>query len=204
MDRPSVLLLGHSFVHGTLQHLSHSSSPSPRALARHFRLSNLISHLHMYGIRGAKITDPEFTLPAQLLNQYNPTYAILDFGTNDLVMGTDPLNIAVTLYDIANILRDQYNISRVVICSIIPRYSALRNLTPARFSALAHQANHFLKTMCDGDPNIFYHVHPGFWSTHYCAWSRDGVHPNTTAGRKLYLRSVRKAVFRILPKHYPA
>ena len=201
MERPSAIVLGHSFVHGCYQHLTARSDLSPRRITHSLRLSNLLSKLHFHGLRGAMITDPTFSFPASLLHAAQPTIPILDFGTNDIVKGQDPLHIAVTLYELAEQLIKDFNISRVAICSVIPRHAGLRRITPSHFANQAHKLNHYLKAMCDGDPKITYHVHPGFWKSHYCAWSRDGIHPNTVTGRQLYIRSLRKAIFKLLPKH---
>ena len=204
MERPAAIVLGHSFVHSCLHRLSNTSRspPTPRSIARSFRLSHLLSDLHLHGVRGAYVTDTNFQLPASLIQSVHPTIAILDFGTNDIVGGLDPLLVAVTLYELAEKLIKDFGLLHVAICSIIPRHAGLRHMTPAQFSQQSHKVNHYIKTMCQGDPKISYHVHPGFWTTHYCTWSRDGIHPNTASGRQLYIRSLRKAIFKLLPKHH--
>ena len=196
---PQAVLLGHSFVHGTLKHLLHSAPVTPRGICRILRLTNLLSGFQMHGLRGGMVTSPDFAFPSEELKMQAPKFAILDFGSNDIVNGADPLQIAVTLFDLANELVNTYSVSRVAISSIIPRHHALRGMTPKQFGEIAHKVNHYVKVMCAGDPNISYHVHQGFWVPHYVTWSRDGVHPNTQLGRKMYLRSMRKAIFKILP-----
>ena len=54
----------------------------------------------------------------------------------------------------------------------------------------------FLKHLCDVEVNIPYHVHRGFWLDPVDVWSRNGIHPNTSLGRKKYKASLRSAVFK--------
>ena len=59
----SGMILGHSFVTGTLHHLSHASRPSSRRLAKLFKVDKTISNLALFGERGARVTNATFTLP---------------------------------------------------------------------------------------------------------------------------------------------
>ena len=200
VSRPSIALLGHSFVHGTFQHFSHQSPLSGQQISCRMRLSPLISEFHMFGLPGAMVTAHNFTLPGHLLTPASPDFAILDFGSNDIVQSIDPLHIATTIYDLANELVANYGVKKVAVCSIIPRYSGLRGMTASQFYRRAYKVNQFLKVKCDGDPVIIYHTHQGFWTPQHNIWSRDGIHPNTPKGRHLYITSMRRAVFKILPR----
>ena len=42
----------------------------------------------------------------------------------------------------------------------------------------------FLTHSRDVETNIGYHVHRGFWLDPVDVWSRDGIYPNTSVGRK--------------------
>ena len=200
VSRPNVALIGHSFVHGTLQHLCNQSSLNPHQISHRMRLADLISGFYMFGLPGAIITANNFSLPAHLLAPASPNYAILDFGSNDIVQLIDPLQIATTIYDLANELVANHGVHKVAVCSIIPRYSGLRGMTASQFYRRAYKVNQFLKVMCDGDPVVIYHTHQGFWTPQHNIWSRDGIHPNTPKGRHLYITSMRRAVFKILPR----
>ena len=73
------------------------------------------------------------------------------------------LTVATTIVDLTKILISQYAVSQVFICSILNRTSALHALTPDLFKQKAYQLNNFLRTMCDGERQLTYHVHQGFW-----------------------------------------
>ena len=189
------VVLGHSFITGTLHHLSPASRPTSHRLASLLRVSDVVTNLQLIGQRGAQVTKPNFQLPEQALIHYAPTVVILDYGSNDLANGADPLEVATTIIDIANTLINKYSVAHVVICSVLNRTSALGSLTAAQFKSLAYKVNHYLKTMCTDEPNLFYHIHKGFWSIPIHQWSHDGIHPNTKIGRKKYIASIRKAIF---------
>lgn len=188
-------ILGHSFVTGTLHHLSPASSPSSRRLASLFKVNKTIDKLKIIGKRGARITDPSFSLPQRDLLRYKPSFVILDYGSNDVVSGADPLNIATTIVDLANTLVEKYSVQQVFICSILTRTGTLGCLTPPQFKEAAVRVNKYLRTMCSGDPNLTFHNHKGFWDVPVHTWSHDGVHPNSKFGRQKYIASLRKAIF---------
>lgn len=189
------MILGHSFVAGTLHHLSPASHPSSQRTASLFRVNKTVPNLKLYGERGARVTHPNFTLPDQALRHYKPSFAILEYGTNDIVFGADPLDIATTIIDIANELLSTYSVYQVYICSILNRTGSLHSITPHYFKSQAFKINHYLSTMCKDEPNLHFHVHKGFWSIPPHKWTRDGVHPNTKEGRSKYISSLRKAIF---------
>jgi hypothetical protein len=189
------MLLGHSFVVGTLHNLSPASRPSTRRLAALLHVNHTVNHIKLVGERGARITHPNFTLPEAYLRHYQPDFVILEYGTNDIVSGSDPLHIATTIVDLANTLLSTYGVDQVLICSILHRTRHLRNITPMQFKEKARAVNSYLRNMCADEPQLAFHVHQGFWSIPVHQWSRDGVHPNTTHGRNIYIKSIRKAIF---------
>lgn len=195
MASPVGLVLGHSFVHSIHSHLKNSSHNSPADIARTLHLHYIISELHMHGIRGARICHTSFSIPHDLLLQSTPDFVILDFGSNDLASGSSPFQVASRLIQLAERLRSQYHVRSIVICSVLHRQAHLRTLSPQQFSAAALQLNSLMKDYAGTDPLTFYHNHKGFWTTPVQAWSRDGVHPNSTLGRKRYSKSLRKASF---------
>ena len=104
-------------------------------------------------------------LPESAIRHYRPSFVILEYGTNDIVNGADPLHIATTIIDIANRLINTYSVAYVSICSILNRTACLHQLSPEQFKAKAYKVNHHLRTMCAGDKQLTFHVHKGFWST---------------------------------------
>ena len=195
MAPPVGLLLGHSFVQGLHSHLTHTTRDSPTAISRSLQLHHIVRELHIHGERGARICSSSFTLPHRLLLQIRPDFVILDYGTNDLVSGSSPFQVAAKMVKIAERLRTQYSVRSVVICSVINRHSHLRSLTTEKFADAALKLNLLLKDYAGTHPCTFYQNHKGFWTTPVSSWSRDGVHPNTSLGRKRYIKSIRKASF---------
>ena len=198
MAPPVGLLLGHSFVHSLHSHLTPTTStrnPSGFTIAKRLRIHEIVDEFHMQGERGSRICSSSFTLPHRLLQRLRPDFVILDFGTNDLASGTPPFEVAAKLVHLADRLRSQYHVDSVVICSVINRERHIRHLSPSQFAAAAYQVNNYLKNFVEAEPRTQYHSHKGFWTTPITQWSRDGIHPNSQHGRKLYIRSIRKAVF---------
>ena len=198
MAPPVGLLIGHSFVHSLASHLSPDSQPSGSYLARKLNLNKIIDELHMHGERGSRICSSSFALPHRLLKQVKPDFVILEFGTNDLAIGTHPFEVAAKLNRLADRLRSQYHVRTVVICSILYRQSNIHSLTPDQFKDAAFDTNNFIKKSTAASHRTIYHVHKGFWTTPISQWSRDGIHPNSFHGRKNYKKSIRCAVFSAL------
>ena len=198
MAPPVGMLIGHSFVQGLQQHLDPRNQASPSEMARKLSVHRIIHSFHFYGQRGAQVCSRSFVLPHRLLTHTNPDFVILDLGSNDLASGIPPFQVATKLLELADILRSRYHVNTVIIASVLHRETHLRHITPAQFSTAAYQTNNYLKNFADTHPHVFYHLHKGFWAHPSDTWSRDGVHPNTQAGRKKYVKSVRKAVFAAL------
>ena len=76
----------------------------------------------------------------------------------------------------------------------------LQNVTHDQFATAANTTNNHLRYYATGTPNYHYHKHPGFWTPHISTWSRDGIHPNTTAGRRKlkYITSIHQAALHTL------
>lgn len=198
MAPPVGLLLGHSFVHGLLSHLTAGSSATGATIARKLHVSNILHAFHMHGQRGAQICNDDFLLPHSLITRVKPDFVILDYGTNDLAAGTPPFTVATKLMHLAHQLRSQYHVACVMICSTLNRDCHLSTMTPSQFATAAYELNNYLRHLTQTEPKVNYHLHKGFWDTPVSAWSRDGIHPNGPAGRKRYIKSIRKAIFHAL------
>ena len=87
------------------------------------------------------------------------------------------------------------SVKHVRICSAI-----LRDRVDISESELLKQKifsfNNYLLNLCAVENVLSYHVHKRFWTNSISEWSRDGIHPNNSVGRKKYKQSVRIAVFR--------
>ena len=200
----SLAILGHSFIEGTYRHLQGSQHHCTSSyIAKKMQLENLVKRVYMCGQRGSTVvksakTKGSYILPASLLKRETPTLAVLELGTNDLASGAPPLEVATAIMDIANCLVEEYGLKHVTVCQIINRKSGIGHLTPAQFAELAYKTNMYLKNICEGESTLSYHVHQGFWADEDMTWSRDGIHPNSARGRKLYIKSLRRSVFKAI------
>lgn len=198
MAPPVGLLVGHSFVHGLHSHLSPHNQPSTgHSLARALHIHSIVQEFHLHGERGARLCSPTFALPTHLLTRARPDFVILDLGSNDIATGTPPFDVAAKLIQITDILISQYHVRCVVMCSIVNRQSHIA-MPADQFATAAYQLNHYLRNFAATNNRAMYHVHKGFWNCPISSWSRDGIHPNTSAGRKKYLKSIRRAIFTAL------
>ena len=136
-----------------------------------------------------------YCISASLLERARPTYAIVDLSTNDLVSGSTPHQVSGSVANFATSLTRTYGIRHVTICQIVSRHNCTGRLTPAQFADLANKINQHLARMCDGEESLSFHAHEGLTDRKITLWSRDGIHPNTREGRKLYIRSLQRAFF---------
>ena len=200
-------VVGHSFVSGLRSHLAGrpnangtSIGLNSQDIAYRLRLEHLIDSIHLIGNRGAKIVDPNFSLPYDELLHIRPGIVIIDLGTNDLAAGTPPIVVAVKVVDIAiDMMRNIHSIKYIQICSAINRDSNLRISNQDMCSAV-QQFNRYVRHLCDVEPRVGYHVLKGFWLDPIQIWSRDGIHPNTVTGRRRYKRALRSAFFKAITR----
>ena len=198
MAPPVGLILGHSFIHGLSQHIDSHHAATPGQVAHRLKLDHIIDKIYLHGQRGALVCSPSYELPHRILKQAKPDFVILELGTNDLAAGFSPFQVANRLEAIGCQLKSHYHVTSVTFCAILNRQAQLHNLTPDQFATAAYETNNYLRHYAAGTPNYRYHKHPGFWTPHISTWSRDGIHPNTTAGRRKYITSIRQAAFHAL------
>lgn len=102
-----------------------------------------------------------FVLSEHFINA-KPEIFILVQGSNNIVAGHQPLVIARDLIKLADPL---------LICSIIPRHANIVDVVD--FSSTSHDTNNILRNTYGVEPEKTYHLHKGFWTTHYANWSKD-------------------------------
>lgn len=85
-------------------------------------------------------------------------------------------------------------VQRVLVCSLLVRSDKTGCLTLDQFNSNISKCNHYLKVFAASESEVAYHSHQGFWTVPVGVWSRDGLHPNTAAGRKKYQVSLRRAI----------
>ena len=182
-------LVGHSFVPGLGDHFTRGGRiPISRAdVTRHLSIAHWVDNFHLLGSRGACVL-PAYNLPVEL----RVDFAILDIGGNDLSSGRSPLTVADAVVTVAHNILNTTCARHVTICSALFRTKNTGHYSPLEYNGQMGQYNNILRHFCDTEVNITYHTHRGFWQGD--AWSRDGTHPNTPHGRKLYIKSLRRAV----------
>lgn len=192
------MIIGHSFV-SRLQKCSflEDHEAISRRLAEFMKVSNFIPHIHALGISGANVSNTYLNKFRNEVIAVNPSFVIIQLGSNDLANGTPPLSVASTLVDFAKDLLAS-GIKMIVICSVLPR-STYRN--PA---SLDHKLlldinifNRVLYHFCYVEASILFYKHKGFHERSPAFFTRDGVHPSVSQGSP-YWRSLRRAFFKVV------
>ena len=126
-------LVGHSFVSGLRAHLIvHGRNNSPqntqqtrsesRIIAKKLRLNELLDSLHLIEYNGTQICKMRaYISPLKCMT--NPDFILLNLGTNDLAVGTPPLEVAIRLVEVSKTLMKEIpSVKQIVLISAIPRY----------------------------------------------------------------------------------
>ena len=87
----NICLLGHSFVSGLHHHMSVDHPLSPQEVSHHLKLDHLVKNFHLIGKRGSQIMNSSFSLPHELITDIQPALLFLQYGSNDLAAGREPL-----------------------------------------------------------------------------------------------------------------
>ena len=187
------VVLGHSFVSGFEHHLrtKHSVCITPSQVACALGVDRSCKRVHLIGTRGAH-TSQLLTCPR--LRQIQPRLVIIDCGSNEIACGHPPLQVASRIIDCAQHLLTLNYVQRVLVCSLLVRSDKTGCLTLDQFNSNISKCNHYLKVFAASESEVAYHSHQGFWTVPVGVWSRDGLHPNTAAGRKKYQVSLRRAI----------
>ena len=162
---------------------------------------NLVSSLSFFGMRGAKVLHLNRILP--VIARYGPDVLLVDIGSNDLAQGAQPARVAAS---VEQWVKEATRVFPGVICllSVVPRATALGNMTPEQFLNSALELEALLKLLPKSHNNVLYHKHKGFYEREEeqgvksplipYAWSHDGIHPNNQLGRKKYKNLLRLAI----------
>ena len=106
--------------------------------------------------------------------------------------------------DFVNFLKAQ-GVRQVMIAQALPRIKGLK-VPISQFSLGMERFNGLLQSWCDSEEFFHYWVHAGFkagpiMGPPFIAWSKDGIHPNSPKGRRLYKASVKYACFKAIQEH---
>ena len=192
------MIIGHSFVAGLADHLAgqHGLPDGtyrwPSEVASDLRVSDQMDGVFLSGVRGASLCDGRYKLPTIAIDNERPHFVVLQIGTNDLACGVPPYEVACEVLNTAHELVMDYGVMRVVICGALYRIGHLRVPSHVDFDAVIDSYNTILREMCASERFVVYRSHSGFWGNPIHTWSRDGIHPNTSFGRKLYIKSLRQ------------
>ena len=192
------MIIGHSFVAGLADHLAgqhglpDGTYRCPSEVASDLRVSDQMDGVFLSGVRGASLCDGRYKLPTIAIDNERPHFVVLQIGTNDLACGVPPYEVACEVLNTAHELVMDYGVMRVVICGALYRIGHLRVPSRVDFDAVIDSYNTILREMCASERFVVYRSHSGFWGNPIHTWSRDGIHPNTSFGRKLYIKSLRQ------------
>ena len=181
-------LIGHSFA---ISYRDHLKSPSAEGTAKLLLVSNKCSRVDIYGERGACILHEDFHMPLEILSQRHD-FCLLDYGSNDLAEGTAYDRVSEKVFTLANSLINVHDAQIVVICGVVPRAGYISPGINFQEAMKAYNTHIFNNCRDNGNGQIFFKSHNGFWANPIDAWSRDKIHPNAKLGRKLYRSSIRQ------------
>ena len=132
----------------------------------------LVTEFHLIGKRGAMILSPDFTLPLPSLTNIKPTIVMIQYGSNDLARGKDPLSVASKVIDLCHeILHSVNACQKVVVLSAIPRINRSDPSSSESLTKSIYNYNGYLKHFCEVEPNINYKAIQGFWTDPISTWS---------------------------------
>ena len=192
------IIIRHSFVAGLADHhagqhgLPDGTYRRPSEVASDLRVSDQMDWVFLSGVRGASLCDGRYKLPTIAIDNERPHFVVLQIGTNDLACGVPPYEVACEVLNTAHELVMDYGAMRVVICGALYRIGHLRVPSHVDFDAVTDSYNTILREMCASECFVVYRSHSGFWGNPIHTWSQDGIHPNTSFGRKLYIKSLRQ------------
>lgn len=186
-----VAIIGHSFVRRARTFLLNRSRKS-----LNLDLSFGTHVVTFNGVGGSKIQDVANLF--QQVEGLDPHIVVIDLGTNDLCSSTNPVRLALALYEQAKFILAQDSVRRVILLQVCPRVCANRareRLVSDNISAF----NDALHSLCkDGGDSISYRFTKAL-ASNLDNVSRDGCHLNTQ-GMLQYVKSLRRAILRFSGK----
>ena len=130
-----------------------------------------------------------------------PDVVILNCGSNDLCdRFVDIESIADGLVSYAHLLTVSFGVKVVYILGVVGR-DRCRQVSAAVFRSRAWRLNRAVCVRIRQYDGIHFDVMRGFWrcpdgssELHVSAWSRHGIHPNSSAGARKYRRNNRRVL----------
>ena len=182
-----------SFVSGLHDHFTRGGryTTVPADIPRRLTVKRWVDQFHLIGQRGSCVL-PMHELPYNLTD-IRPDFAIVDNGGNDLASTHSPLSVADAVITIAHNILNVHHARHVTVCSALYRTKNTGSYSVTDYNHRVGRFNNILRHFCDTEQDITYHTHRGFWQCPLHVWSYDGTHPNTAHGRKLYIKSLRRA-----------
>jgi lysophospholipase L1-like esterase len=188
-SKPTILILGHSFVRRLRSDLS--SNFDSRA-DRYFGLQ-ATGNIHLFGVGGRTV--PSFReRDLHVVSSFCPDIVILEIGTNDLSQ-TGPEVVGSEIEDLVSLLRRDFSVWIVCVCSVIPRGKTYRN--HLLFNGNAKTLNEVVKVLLYSMPHVFCWTHKCFTNPLSDPFLPDGVHVHR-GGQYVLYRSFRGAILKAL------
>ena len=217
MEKPDVLLLGHSYIRRYRDSLitrengrnrgrdiSQSRPHIAILAASKANLAKDISGLYTAS-QGINLMDDLWRTESSI-NAIRPAIVALHIGSNDLsnltsINGETAKWLARRGLDFANYICTQYGVVKVLMFSTLPRTAGL-SCTPEEFRENMGTFNKEIEIHCDNNRLNYVHVR-GFYCTKINNldvprpvrdWSGDGIHCDMEKSKKKYAQRVRFAI----------
>lgn len=195
-DKPTVAIIGHSFIRRLDEKLWGHSFP------RGFDLNQcVVVQRGLGGFRmckgGAYHGDNEWYKEqfkagfGEFLTLHKPSVVILQLGENDIDSKCDSLVIASTLDEIVLLLKAEYRVQIVVVCGLFTREKP--RIAPELYDTKRQQTNDILETLLQVHDGVKLWKHRRIFNAETRIFSFDGVHLNPFGQQRFY-RSLRHAI----------
>lgn len=185
----NTLIFGHSFIHRLKSYLHNPpQGHNPSLFDAHTNITCI-------GKGGSYLSGAKYNCLMHNVHLHvsttNTHTVIISLGTNDLDSGVSPIQVAHSIYALAQSILATYNIRYVFVDQIINRDTVL---FPG-FQLRAKEANDALQQLIEkgNNPSIRFWHHLNFQNPKQNLLCEDGVHLNKV-GIKKYWRSLRGAI----------
>lgn len=196
------MVLGHSFVDRL--HCAYASEARVTYLEEHIaqdlKVAFIYRQVFFLGYRG--LTIGKLSCPEYFFSLVRPARLVLDIGTNDIAQGSSGFSAANSVF--SSVISPPFPDNlEIVFLSVVPRQAGFRGVPLTFFQEERLIFNRTLSQLCDSHPRTLFCRQKGFaeWDLQgkkvprdMSTWSKDGIHPDSGEGMRLYKRSLSRAL----------
>ena len=192
----TVLVCGHSFIRRYREYLETSCLYRGRGILREFgRNYNFREqvNVHVDGRGGLTANRAGLSYIRDRIFVTTPQVLVLELGTNDLVNGANPSELASDLIRFIEDITHSTSVECVVVCQVVQRYRT-RRISHDEFDNTRLSYNFQLQQAARNNQRIWTHKHDRSVLVNLNSVSGDQIHITSGSGLRLYHFSIRKAI----------